>query len=110
MEERNMTISFAQARDWFNSGNEQLRGLALQVFNIDELVDDFRCITTFKKACEVLGYNYYHMVDINKTLLSRSTSVIFKLNIIRKALNLGQDLHLTKIQKTLTSIILTIHL
>lgn len=96
MEERNITISLAQARDWFNSGNEQLRELALQVFDIDELVDDFRGITTFKKACEVLGYNYYHMVDIDKTLLSRSTSAMFKLNIIRKALNLGQDLHLTK--------------
>lgn len=30
MEERNIAISLAQARDWFNSGNEQLQELALQ--------------------------------------------------------------------------------
>lgn len=96
MEERNITISLAQAKDWFNSGNKQLRELALQVFDIDELVNDFRCITTFKKACEVLGYSYDHMVDIDKTLLSRSTSAMFKLNIIRRALNLGQEMHFAK--------------
>ena len=94
-----MTISLAQARDWFSSGNEQLRELALQVFDIDELVDAFRGITTFKKACEVLGYNYYHMVDIDKTLSSRSTSAMFKLNIIRRALNFGQDLQFAKNSK-----------
>lgn len=96
MEERNITISLAKAKDWFNSGNKQLRELALQVFDIDELENDFRCITTFKKACEVLGYSYDHMVDIDKTLLSRSTSAMFKLNIIRRALNLGQEMHFAK--------------
>lgn len=99
MKERNMTISLAQARDWFNSGNKQLQELALQVFDIDELVDDFRGITTFKKACEVLGYNYYHMVDIDKTFLSRSTSAMFRLNIVRRALNFGQNLQFAKNSK-----------
>ena len=33
--------------------------------------------------------------DINRTL-SRSTSAMFKLNIIRQALNLGQDMQLAK--------------
>lgn len=33
MKERNMTVSIAQARDWFNSGNKQLQELALQVFD-----------------------------------------------------------------------------
>ena len=91
MKERNMTISLVQAKDWFNSGNKQLQELALQVFNIDELTSDFRCIKTFGDACNVLGYSY----DINRTL-SRSTSAMFKLNIIRQALNLGQDMQLAK--------------
>ena len=96
MEERNMTVSLAQARDWFNSGNKQLQELALQVFDRKELTSDFRHIVTFKDACEVLRYNYDHMVDIDKTLLSRSTSAMFKLNIIRQALNLGYDMQLAK--------------
>ena len=89
MEERNMTISIAQARNWFNSGNKQLQELALQVFDREELT--FRYIVTFKDACEVLG-----STDKIIRTFSRSTSAMFKLNIIRKALNLGQDLHLTK--------------
>lgn len=93
MKERNMTISLAQARFWLNSGNKQLQELALQVFDIDELASDFRCIKTFKDACEALGYNYSR--DINRTL-SRSTSAMFKLNIIRQALNLGQDMQLAE--------------
>ena len=92
MEERNMTISIAQARNWFNSGNKQLQELALQVFDREELT--FRHIVTFKDACEVLGLKY--STDKIIRTFSRSTSAMFKLNIIRKALNLGQDLHLTK--------------
>ena len=89
MEERKITISIAQARNWFNSGNKQLQELALQVFDREELT--FRHIVTFKDACEVLG-----STDKIIRTFSRSTSAMFKLNIIRKALNLGQDLHLTK--------------
>lgn len=33
MEKRNITISLAQAKEWFNSGNNQLQDLALQVFD-----------------------------------------------------------------------------
>lgn len=96
MGKRNITITLDQAKEWFNSENKQLKELALQVFDIDELANDFRCITTFKKACEVLGYDYNHMVDIDKTLLSRSTSAMFRLNIVRRALNLGYDMQLAK--------------
>ena len=98
MEGRNITISLAQAKEWFNSGNEQLQELALQVFDRKELTSDFRHIVTFKDACEVLGLNYGEMLHItmNITIISKASAAMFKLNIIRKALNLGQDLHLTK--------------
>lgn len=97
MEKRNMTISIAQARDWFNSGNKQLQELALQVFDRKELTSDFRHIVTFEDACKVLGlrYSVSYMDNINRTL-SRSTSAMFRLSIIRQALNFGQDMQLMK--------------
>lgn len=97
MKERNMTISLAQARDWFNSGNKQLQELALQVFDRKELISDFSHIVTFKDACEVFGlrYNISYIDRLNRTL-SISTSAMFKLNIIRQALNLGYDMQLVK--------------
>ena len=97
MKERNMTISLAQAMDWFNSGNKQLQELALQVFDRKELTSDFRHIVTFKDACEVLGLRYsFSRTDSIIRTFSRSTSAMYKLNIIRQALNLGCDLSLTR--------------
>lgn len=97
MKERNMTVSIAQAREWFNSGNKQLQELALQVFDRKELTSDFRHIVTFEDACKVLGLRYSVSYEdrLNRTL-SISTSAMFRLNIIRQALNFGQDMHLTK--------------
>lgn len=97
MEERNMTISLGQARDWFNSGNYQLQALALQVFDRKELTSDFRHIVTFEDACEVLGIRYsFSRTDSIIRTFSRSTSAMYKLNIIRRALNLGQELSFTR--------------
>ncbi len=92
-----MTVSIAQARDWFNSGNKQLQELALQVFDRKELTSDFRHIVTFEDACKVLGlrYSVSYMDNINRTL-SISTSAMFRLNIIRQALNFGQDMQLVE--------------
>ena len=97
MEERNMAISLTQAKEWFNSGNKQLQALALQVFDRKELTSDFRHIVTFEDACEVLGlrYSFSYMDRLNRTL-SISTSAMFRLNIIRQALNFGQDMQLVK--------------
>ena len=99
MEERNITITLDKAREWYNSENATLKEIALQAFNKDELVVyNFKNITTFPKACEVLGLNYGEMLHIkmNIATISEASAAMFKLNIIRKALNLGQDLHLTK--------------
>ena len=98
MKERNVTITLNKAKEWFNSGNATLKEIALQAFDKDELTCNFKNITTFKKACEVLGLNYDDMFYITKNIatISKASAAMFKLNIIRKALNLGQDLHLTK--------------
>ena len=98
MEERNITITIDKAKEWYNSENATLKEIALQAFDKDELTFNFKRITTFKKACEVLGLNYGEMFFIIKNIatISKASTAMFKLNIIRKALNLGQDLHLTK--------------
>lgn len=98
MKERNVTITLNKAKEWLNSGNATLKEIALQAFDKDELTCNFKNITTFKKACEALGLNYDDMFYITKNIatISKASAAMFKLNIIRKALNLGQDLHLTK--------------
>ena len=96
--ERNVTITLDKAIEWYKSGNATLKEIALQAFSKDELVCNFKDITTFKKACEALGLNYDIISIVTKDVatFSRASAAMFKLNIIRKALNLGQDLHLTK--------------
>ena len=98
METRNVTITLEKAREWLNSEDATLKEIALQAFDKDELICNFKNITTFKKACEALGLDYDSInckaIYIAET--SKASAAMFKLNIIRKALNLGQDLHLTK--------------
>ena len=55
-------------------------------------------IKTLEDACKALGLNYDIISIVTKDVatFSRASAAMFKLNIIRKALNLGQDLHLTK--------------
>lgn len=98
MKERNVTVTLDKAKEWFNSGNATLKEIALQAFDKDELTYNFKNITTFKKACEALGLNYSIISIVTKDIatFSKASAAMFKLNIIRKALNLGQDLHLTK--------------
>ena len=96
--ERNITITLEKAVEWYNSGNDTLKEIALQAFSRDELLYNYRNIKSLRDACEVLGFDY---VGIRTTALSiatisKASAAMFKLNIIRKALNLGQDLHLTK--------------
>lgn len=95
---RNITITLEKAKEWYNSDNESLKEIALQSFTKDELIYNFRDITTFKKACEVLNIHYKIVSIIIKdvAMVSKASAAMFKLNIIRKALNLGHDLHLTK--------------
>lgn len=95
---KRIDVSLDEAKEWFNSGNATLKDIALKAFSKDELIYNFKDITTFKKACEILGLNYDDIFYITKSIatISKASAAMFKLNIIRKALNLGQDLHLTK--------------
>ena len=102
MEERNITVTLDKAKEWFNSGNATLKEIALQAFSEEELNRfDFTKIKTFEDALTALGYKESTKVYIRNTIndismYSRASAAMTKLNIIRKALNLGQNLHLTK--------------
>ena len=98
MKERNITVTLNKAKEWFNSGNATLKEIALQAFSKDELTYNFKDIKTLENACEALGldYNIISIVTKDIATFSKASAAMFKLNIIRKALNLGQDLHLTK--------------
>ena len=96
--EKNISVTLEKAREWYNSGNATLKDIALQAFDKDELTYNFKNITTFKKACEALNLDYMSCLSnvCNIATISKASAAMFKLNIIKKALNLGQDLHLTK--------------
>ena len=98
MKERKVTVTLSKAREWFNSGNAALREVALQAFDKTELMSNFTDIKTFQDACKALKLDYSVMLSIVNTIkqVSRASAAMFKLNIIRTALNLGQDLHLTR--------------
>ena len=95
---KKIDVSLDEAREWFNSGNATLKEIALKAFSKNELTYNFKSIATFKKACEALNLDYMLcLINANNiAIISKASAAIFKLNIIRKALNLGQDLHLTK--------------
>ena len=105
MEERNITVTLNKAKEWFNSGNATLKEIALQAFSEEELTAfDFTKIKTFEDALTALGYKESTKVYIRNTIndismYSRASAAMTKLNIIRKALNLGEDLHLTENSK-----------
>lgn len=100
--ERNIKITLEKAKEWYNSNNESLKDIALQAFSEKELTafDDFTRIRTFEDACKALGLNFDDIVDTIANIIifghSKASAAMFKLNIIRKAINLGQDLSLTK--------------
>ena len=98
MKKRNVTVTLNKAKEWFNSGNATLKEIALQAFDKDELIYNFKSITTFKKACMALNLDYMLCLinADNIATISKASAAMFKLNIIRKAINLGQDLHFTK--------------
>ncbi len=98
MIKRNVSITLEKAQEWYNSGNESLKEIALQAFNESELKFDFRNIKSLSDACNVLGLDYN--VILSETCymkrISRASAAMFNLNIIKKALNLGKELSFTK--------------
>lgn len=96
--ERNITITIDDARELYNSGNENFKKIALQVFSENELKFDFRSIKSLRDACKALDLKYSDVVFTTSAVekFSKSSAAKLKLNIIKRALNLGYDLELTE--------------
>ena len=97
METRNVTLTLKKAREFYNSGNAALKEIALQAFAKEELTTpEYTNIKTFEDACLALGIDLYrancdlYYLSRVENNLSKHLTAIYKLNIIRKALN-GAD-------------------
>lgn len=98
MIKRSVSITLEKAQEWYNSGNDSLKEIALQAFNENELKFDFRNIKSLSDACSVLSLNYSEILSEScyMEVISKASAAMFKLNIIKKALNLGKELSFTK--------------
>ena len=96
---KTIDITFEDAKAWFNSNNETMKELALKAFTEKELkAQSFSTIKTFKDGVKFLGMDVDDanaIVNILKDT-SKATAAMYKLNIVRKALNYWHDLHLVK--------------
>lgn len=94
METRNVKITLDKAREWYNSDNNSLKEIALQAFKKEELMFTFKDVKSFRDAYNALNYDTY-IIETRADMIeriSKASAAMFKLNIIRKALNLGYDL------------------
>ena len=93
--ERNITITLEKAKEWYYSNNKSLKEIALQAFDEKELMLNFKDIKTFKDACNVLNLDRAATTYLIRvmTKISKASAAMYQLNIIRKALNLGQTLN-----------------
>lgn len=97
MEKRNVTLTLQKAKEFYNSGNAALKEVALQAFTQEELTTPkYTDIKTFEDACLALGMDINNIEgDLNCLTcleggLGEHLTAIYKLDIIRKALN-GAD-------------------
>lgn len=97
METRNVTLTLQKAKEFYNSGNAALKEVALQAFTKEELTTPkYTDIKTFEDACKALGIDMGSVeYDLDKLSgveggLGEHLTAIYKLDIIRKALN-GAD-------------------
>ena len=96
---KKIDLSLDEARELYKGGNKTVKEFVLRVFSEDELSENyFTKIKSFEDAMTVLGMSVDDGNAIVSTIkeTSKASAAMYKLNIIRKALNLGQDLHLTK--------------
>ena len=94
METRNVTLTLEKAKEFYNSGNAALMEVALQAFTKEELtIPEWQNIKTFEDACIAIGMNLDNVIyDIShmgavEGNLGKHLTAIYKLDIIRKALN-----------------------
>lgn len=104
MEEKTtLEVTLDEARKWYYDGNESLREISLRCFTRNELeVPSISEIKTFTDAIQALGLDKDEIQQtvrvIEKT--SKASAAMFKLSIVRKALNKGHKMPLDSGLKT----------
>ena len=95
MKESNVRISIDDAIEMYHSGNEKFKKIALDAFGEIKLNYNFRLVKTLEDACNALDLDYKCVVKEADSIanFSKSSAAMFKLNIVKKALNLNRDLH-----------------
>lgn len=100
---RNITVTLEKAKEWYNSNNETLKDIALSAFSEKELnAFDYTKVKTFNDALLCLypfrSKEYFDVINNlkNISIVSKSSAAMFKLNIVKKVLNTGYNLHLTE--------------
>lgn len=98
MENKKLSLSIEEARHLYNSNDEVIRNIALKAYSKEQLSFDFTKIKTFEDACKALGLDYKKCLFKADTIAndSKASAAMYKLNLVRKALNVAQNLHLTK--------------
>lgn len=105
MESRNITLTLEKAREWYNSGSADLKKVALQAYTEEELKEtNWRDIKTFQDAYRALGISYVTLIRHRNVLdkleitkdLRKHLIAVYKLDIIRKALNKGWNPKMTE--------------
>ena len=78
---KTINVSLNEAREWYNSGNETLKELALKCFPLRKLnTHNFENIKTFEDAVNELGNDIEHanaIVNILKDT-SKATAAMYK--------------------------------
>lgn len=94
MESRNIALTLEKAREWYNSGSSDLKEVALQAYTEQELTTPkFTDIKNFWDAVNALNLDKGNIkFDLNileglESNLSKHLAAVYKLDIIRKALN-----------------------
>lgn len=94
MESRNIALTIKKAREWYNSGSSDLKEVALQAFTQEELTTPkYTDIKTFEDAVKDLGMDLDNVLYVISSIeaaegkLDKHLTAIYKLDIIRKALN-----------------------
>ena len=98
MKESNVRITIDDAIEMYHSGNEKFKKIALDAFGEIELNYNFRLVKTLEDACNALDLDYKCVVKEADSIanFSKASAAMFKLNIIRKALNSEYYMNLTK--------------
>ena len=102
METRNVALTLEKAKEFYNSGNTALREVALQAFTVEEPETlNFTDIKTFWDAVKALGLDInYVQIDLEalecNIYNANHLGAIYKLGIIRKALNKGWEPKMTE--------------